>query len=103
MVKNRKPEQNLRPLETFDDSAKKLRQIFMNLASDIAESKPPVLRIPVRTASNTVYDENRKILTLGERVSERRFNDISEVRSFMQTLLLARGIYEPSSTTITRP
>ncbi|MDI9609296.1 MAG: DNA topoisomerase IV subunit A [Candidatus Verstraetearchaeota archaeon] len=94
MVKSKKPEQNLRPLESFDDSKKKLRQIFMNLASDIAESKPPVLRIPVRTASNTVYDEHRQILTLGERMSERRFNDISEVRSFMQTLLLARGIYE---------
>ncbi|MDI9645000.1 MAG: DNA topoisomerase VI, partial [Candidatus Verstraetearchaeota archaeon] len=94
MTKTKKPPQNIRTLETFDDSAKKLRQIFMNLASDIMDSKPPVIRIPVRTATNTVYDERRQILTLGERISERRFNDISEVRSFMQTMLLARGIYE---------
>lgn len=92
MVKSRKIKE--RPLESFDDAERKLRQIFVRLVDDLRASKPPVLRIPLRTASNTVFDRKRGIITLGERVGERRFNDISGVRSFMQTCLLARAIYE---------
>jgi DNA topoisomerase-6 subunit A len=84
----------MRGLETFDDAANRLKQLFVELSNDIADSKPPMVRIPVRTASNTIFDPERDILTLGTRTSERKFNDISGVRSFMQTVLLARAIYE---------
>jgi DNA topoisomerase-6 subunit A len=94
MRKNTSSKAKVRPLESFDDAEKKLKQIFVGLAEDITKAKPPVMRIPVRTASNTVFDEKRDILTLGERVSERKFNEIGGVRSFMQTCLLARAIHE---------
>ncbi|HRR54765.1 MAG TPA: hypothetical protein P5290_05415, partial [Candidatus Methanomethylicus sp.] len=84
----------MRGLETFDDAANTLKQLFVELSNDIVDSKPPMVRIPVRTASNTIFDPEREILTLGTRTSERKFNDISGVRSFMQTVLLARAIYE---------
>jgi len=84
----------MRGLETFDDAANTLKQLFVELSNDIVDSKPPMVRIPVRNASNTIFDPGRDILTLGTRTSERRFNDISGVRSFMQTVLLARAIYE---------
>lgn len=93
MVKRKDPSK-LRPLETFDSAEKKLKQLFVELSDDIVEEKLPVMRIPVRTASNTVFDEKRNMLTLGGRVSERRFNEIGGVRSFMQTCLLARAINE---------
>jgi DNA topoisomerase-6 subunit A len=94
MRKNNNSKAKVRPLETFDDAEKKLQQIFVGLTDDILMAKPPVMRIPVRTASNTVFDEKREILTLGDRASERKFNEISGVRSFMQTCLLARAIHE---------
>jgi DNA topoisomerase-6 subunit A len=90
----RKDPSKLRPLETFDSAEKKLKQIFIELSDDIVDQKPPVMRIPVRTASNTVFDEKRNMLTLGGRVGERKFNEIGGVRSFMQTCLLARAIQE---------
>ncbi|MEM2058815.1 MAG: hypothetical protein QXO76_11285, partial [Thermoproteota archaeon] len=92
MIKTRNLKE--RPLESFDDAERKLRQIFVKLVEDLNASKPPVLRIPLRTASNTIFDKKRGIITLGGRVGERKFNDISGVRSFMQTCLLARAIYE---------
>ncbi|MBM5805787.1 MAG: DNA topoisomerase VI, partial [Candidatus Verstraetearchaeota archaeon] len=67
---------------------------FVGLADEIVDAKPPLMRIPLRTASNTVFDEKREILTLGDRASERKFNEIGGVRSFMQTCLLARAIHE---------
>ncbi len=93
-AKPAKPEAKMRSLETFDDAERKLRQIFVKLAEDISNGNQPSLRIPVRTASNTVFNKDQNILTLGERVSERKFNDISAVRSFMQTCLLGRAIYQ---------
>jgi DNA topoisomerase-6 subunit A len=93
MAKKKDPSK-LRPLETFDSAEKKLKQIFITLSDDIVGQKQPVMKIPVRTASNTVFDEKRNILTLGGRVSERKFNEIGGVRSFMQTCLLARAIHE---------
>lgn len=94
MKKTAKKTDNMRTLETFDDAARRLKQLFVELSNDITASKTPLMRIPVRTASNTVFDPQRDILTLGDRTSERKFNDISGVRSFMQTVLLARAIHE---------
>ncbi len=93
MAKKKDPSK-LRPLETFDSAEKKLKQIFITLSDDIVDQKQPVMKIPVRTASNTVFDEKRNMLTLGERMSERKFSEIGGVRSFMQTCLLARAIHE---------
>jgi len=94
MRKSNNSKAKTRQLESFDDAEKRLKQIFVGLAEEIMSVKPPVMRIPLRTASNTVFDEKRGILTLGERVGERKFNEIGGVRSFMQTCLLARAIHE---------
>ncbi|MBM5806044.1 MAG: hypothetical protein FJZ49_08310, partial [Candidatus Verstraetearchaeota archaeon] len=94
MRKNNNSKAKARPLESFDDAEKRLKQIFVGLADEIVDAKPPLMRIPLRTASNTVFDEKREILTLGDRASERKFNEIGGVRSFMQTCLLARAIHE---------
>jgi DNA topoisomerase-6 subunit A len=82
------------PLDTFGNAERKLREMFVQLTDDIESREPPVMHIPLRTSSNTVFDEKRDILTLGGKVGERKFNEIGGVRSFMQTCLLARAIYE---------
>jgi DNA topoisomerase-6 subunit A len=94
MKKNNKSKVKTRPLESFGASEKRLKQIFVGLAENIVNVKPAVMQIPLRTASNTIFDEKRGILTLGDRASERKFHEIGGVRSFMQTCLLARAIYE---------
>jgi len=72
----------------------KLRYRFLELAKAVLSGEEPKMIIPKRTLSNTVYDKERKLLLLGSETFERRFLDVREVRKFMQTLLMAKIIYE---------
>ncbi len=71
-----------------------LRKKFATLAKRIAEGKRPVLVMPKRVLSNTIYDVKRKLLLLGPEMQRRSFLDVNEARKFMQTLLMASIIYE---------
>ena len=67
---------------------------FNKLIESIINEEEPLLEIPKRTLANTVYDESRKLLLLGTQKLTRRMFDAHEARKFMQTLLMARIIYE---------
>lgn len=71
-----------------------LRKKFASLAKRIVEGKRPVLVMPKRVLSNTIYDVKRKLLLLGPEMQRRSFLDVNEARKFMQTLLMASIIYE---------
>jgi DNA topoisomerase-6 subunit A len=75
-------------------SADKLRSRFLELAKSVLNGEEPRMIIPKRTLSNTIYDKERKLLLLGSENFERRFLDVREARKFMQTLLMARIIYD---------
>ncbi len=47
------------------------------------------MKIPVRSLSNIKWDEQLKLLTLGEKKSRRYFFNVGHARKFMQTLLIA--------------
>ena len=70
------------------------RKKFLRIAKRILEGRPPVLVIPKRTLSNTIYDERRRLLLLGPEMLRRRFLDVNEARRFMQTTLMAAIIYD---------
>lgn len=74
--------------------AEKLRARFEELIKAILDGEELKLVIPKRTLSNTIYDSERKLLLLGPETFERRFMDTHEARKFMQTLLMAKIIYE---------
>ncbi len=86
-------------LSTADLRARKRAlEVFWNkfnrLIESILKGEEPLLEIPKRTLANTVYDENRKLLLLGTQKLTRKMFDAHEARKFMQTLLMARIIYE---------
>ncbi len=83
-----------RDYEARERALKALRERFSEIAKQILEGRPPKLVIRKRTLSNTLYDAERKILSLGEETLERSFLDVREARKFMQTLLMASIIYE---------
>lgn len=70
------------------------RKKFLRVAKRILEGRSPVLVIPKRTLSNTIYDEKRRLLLLGPEMLRRSFLDINESRKFMQTTLMAAIIYD---------
>jgi len=73
---------------------KRLESWGTELAKAIVELKEPVMEIPARTLSNTIWDEKAKMLKLGPEKMHRRFLDVKEARRFMQTVLMLRLIVE---------
>ncbi|MET1102092.1 MAG: DNA topoisomerase IV subunit A [Pyrodictiaceae archaeon] len=70
------------------------REKFKTILDQIARGENPTLILPKRTLSNTIYDESRQLLLLGPEKLRRSFFDLHESKKFMQTLLMARIIYE---------
>ncbi len=70
------------------------RERFKEIYRQIKIGENPFLMLPKRTLSNTIYDERRKLLLLGPEKLKRSFFDLHESKKFMQTLLMARIIYE---------
>jgi len=77
----------IRALQTF-------RERFREILDQIKRGENPTLTLPKRTLSNTIYDVKRKLLLLGPEKLKRSFFDLHEAKKFMQTLLMARIIYE---------
>lgn len=67
---------------------------FNELIEKVVKEEEPVLEIPKRTLSNTIYDEKKKLLLLGPQKLTRKLFDAHEARKFMQTMLMAKIIYE---------
>uniref|UniRef100_A0A7J3QF37 Type 2 DNA topoisomerase 6 subunit A n=1 Tax=Ignisphaera aggregans TaxID=334771 RepID=A0A7J3QF37_9CREN len=75
-------------------AAERVRESFEKIAKAILDGEEPRLIIPKRTLSNTVYDVEKGLLLLGSSTFERSFIDVKESRKFMQTMLMAKIIYE---------
>ncbi len=65
------------------------------MADDILQQatrkKDPAVDIPVRALSNVNFNERKKIIEMGKRTSQRQLFNLSQARSFMQTMLVASG------------
>ncbi|NPA86386.1 MAG: DNA topoisomerase IV subunit A [Candidatus Diapherotrites archaeon] len=48
--------------------------------------------VPVRTLSNVIWDEEKGILRMGERVARRDFLNIGQSKRFLQTVIVASAI-----------
>ena len=66
--------------------------LAQELYAQIERGEEPVLEIPSRTLSNTVWDEKRRIVVLGPEKLKRRLLDMKESKRFMQTILMLKLI-----------
>ncbi|MBL0927494.1 MAG: DNA topoisomerase IV subunit A [Phycisphaerales bacterium] len=66
------------------------------LAGDVAKrafaDKEPLITIPTRTKSNTLWDKRRGILQMGDGTAERQLFNLGQAKQFMQTCLHASSI-----------
>ncbi len=86
-------------LDKIDIEARKralvaFKRKFKELLEQIKAGQNPTLVLPKRTLQNTIYDESRKLLLLGPEKLRRSFFDLHGAKKFMQTMLMARIIYE---------
>ncbi|GEM_PF-2485506 len=82
-------------MTTRAEFLKRLESWGVKLAKDVLELKEPVMEIPARTLSNTVWDEKARMLKLGPEKMHRRFLDMKEARRFMQTVLMLVSSWRP--------
>lgn len=75
-------------------AAETLRNKFIKVVEQIEAGEPPSLVIPIRSLSNTIFDQDRKLLLIGEKTMKRNFLDLNEAKRFMQTTLMGSIIYD---------
>jgi len=80
--------------EARKKALKRFEDTFKQIYEQILRGERPYMMLPKRTLANTIYDESRKLLLLGPEKLKRSFFDLHESKKFMQTLLMARIIYE---------
>jgi DNA topoisomerase-6 subunit A len=78
---------NLQDRKTFER--------LVGLADDVVHAadtrKDPTLDIPSRTLSNVQYNPKRRIIEMGKGTNQRHLFNLSQAKSYMQTILVASG------------
>jgi DNA topoisomerase-6 subunit A len=72
-------------------TAKKIEGLVDGIVSSAKAKKDPSIDIPLRTLSNARFDPKRRIIEMGSAKQERAFFNMSQAKSFMQTVLIASG------------
>jgi DNA topoisomerase VI subunit A len=72
----------------------KLVNIGNNVIAQLKDFQNPNINIPVRSLSNVYFDEKARLLRLGNTTSERSYFNLSQSKSFMQTMLVASKLRE---------
>jgi DNA topoisomerase-6 subunit A len=74
---------------------RKTRKLIIGLANEVANSaekrRDPHLDIPARSLSNVRFNKSRKIIEMGGQKNRRQLFNLSQAKSYMQTLLVATG------------
>lgn len=73
-----------------EEIIKRLEKFGKKIKGEIKDKKSPTISLPVRSASNVNYNEEKGILRLGDKEFKRHFFNISHAKKFMQTLLVAK-------------
>jgi DNA topoisomerase-6 subunit A len=73
----------------------KTRKLIVGLADGVASAaerrRDPWLDIPTRSLSNVRFNKARKIIEMGGQKNRRQLFNLSQAKSYMQTLLVATG------------
>jgi DNA topoisomerase-6 subunit A len=70
----------------------KLVDLAENVAKRAFAGKTPVVEIPSRTKSNTLWNKKRGILEMGSATADRELFNLNQAKQFMQTMLHASTI-----------
>lgn len=77
-----------------EEGMRRIEEIFRKVFVDTIQTGTPVLKVPSRSGSNVIYDEDTELLLLGEQFLERKWDDISTVKKFTAQLRVLQIIHE---------
>ena len=69
----------------------KINKIANNVVKFADRKKDPLLDIPLRSLSNVSFNQSKKILEMGKKTTQRQLFNLSQAKSFMQTMLVGSG------------
>jgi DNA topoisomerase-6 subunit A len=72
----------------------KIVSLADNVSKTTFAGKEPIVTIPMRTRSNTLWNKKRGILQMGDGKSERQLFNLNQAKQFMQTVLHGSSIKE---------
>lgn len=73
------------------ETLEKLMKLADLVTRQTLKKRTPTVDIPVRSLSNVNFNERKKIIEMGKRTSQRLLFNLSQAKSFMQTMLVASG------------
>jgi DNA topoisomerase-6 subunit A len=80
---------------TLTSKDKKTLGSIRGLAEDVVQfadrGRPPYVDIPSRSLSNVRFNQSRKIIEMGSGKNRRELFNLSQAKSYMQTLLVGSG------------
>ena len=83
------------PLSELNTRDRKTLGNLTDLADGVvraaATGKDPALDIPARTLSNVRYNKSKRFIEMGGAVNKRQLFNLSQAKSYMQTVLVAKG------------
>ena len=89
-MSNKKDEKNLKDLSDADKrTIEKIEAMALNAIKAVHEKKIPSIQIPSRNKSNSIYNEAKKIIQMGDKKSYRKFSNMNQAKAFMQIFLIA--------------
>ncbi len=82
-------------LKLRDDQTKgKIVKLAEGVVKSTLAKKEPIIPIPTRAKSNTIWNKKRGILEMGDARQERELFNLNQAKQFMQTMLHASTIKE---------
>lgn len=72
-----------------EEAGRKLTRFGAKVVEDISRVEPPKLRIPSRSTSNIIYDEDSRYYRLGDKFGIRSAANVRQVKKFAQILCAA--------------
>jgi len=70
---------------------KSLKSLADNVVAVATRSRAPYVDVPSRTLSNVRYNRSQKILEMGSNRNRRELFNLSQAKSYMQTMLVGSG------------
>jgi DNA topoisomerase-6 subunit A len=79
-------------LNTHDaQTLKRLKELADDVAAAAAKRRDPFVDIPSRSLSNVKYNKTKRFIEMGRNTNRRQLFNLSQAKSYMQTMLVASG------------
>ncbi len=71
------------------ETQENIKKLGNEVLAQLRKVNNPDIQLPIRALSNIYFDEKKRLIRLGNKVSHRTYLNVAHTRKFMQTLMVA--------------